>query len=142
MRLRTRTTSASALALALMSPLAAGAAEPAPIMLTQVPFRPSGQGAGPAGQLVLVAKVYDVGPDGTAAPVNGLVAPIRVPDVTAPVHVTLPAFAHRFAVGHRIAVVLAGGDVNYRSGLVAQPVTVSTAPGSTQRLALPVVATT
>lgn len=100
------------------------------------------QAAGPAGQLVLFAKVYDVAPDGTAAPINGLVAPVRIPDVTAPVHITLPAFAHRFATGHSLAVVLAGGDVNYRGGLVAQPVTVSTAPGSTQRLTLPVVPST
>ncbi len=106
------------------------------------PVAAAAQGQGPAGQLVLVAKVYDVAPDGTAAPVNGLVAPVRIPDATKPVHVTLPAFAHRFAPGHRVAVVLAGGDVNYRAGIVAQPVTVSTAPGSTQRLTLPVVPST
>lgn len=106
------------------------------------PVAAAAQATGPAGQLVLVAKVYDVAPDGTASTVNGLVAPVRVPDVTCPVHVTLPAFAHRFAPGHRLAVVLAGGDVNYRSGLVAQPVTISTAPGSAQRLTLPVVPST
>ena len=106
------------------------------------PVAAAAQGTGPGGQLVLFAKVYDVAPDGTASTINGLVAPIRAPDVTAPVHVTLPAFAHRFAPGHRIAVVLAGGDVNYRGGVVAQPVTVTTAPGSPQRLTLPVVQST
>ena len=92
----------------------------------------------PAGQLVLFAKLYDVGPDGTAALINGLVAPVRIPDPGQPVTITLPGIAHQFAVGHRIEIMLAGGDVNYRGGLVATPVTVST--GSTgQQLSLPTV---
>ncbi|MDQ3156310.1 MAG: prolyl oligopeptidase family serine peptidase [Actinomycetota bacterium] len=96
------------------------------------------QAAGPAGQLVVFAKVYDVDAVGKASLINGLVAPVRVPDVTKPLHVTLPAFAHRFAPGHRIAVYLVGGDANYRAGTVAAPVSVVT--GSTaQRLTLPVV---
>lgn len=96
------------------------------------------QAAGPAGQLVVFAKIYDVDAAGTATLINGLVAPVRVPDVNKPIHVTLPAFAHRFAVGHRIAVYLSGGDTNYRAGLTPTPVTITT--GSTaQRLTLPVV---
>lgn len=96
------------------------------------------QAAGPAGQLVVFAKIYDVDAAGTATLINGLVAPVRVPDVNKPIHVTLPAFAHRFAVGHRIAVYLAGGDTNYRAGLTPTPVTITT--GSTaQRLTLPVI---
>ena len=49
------------------------------------------QASGPAGQLVLFAKLYDVGPDGTQQLINGLVAPARIADVTRPVHITLPA---------------------------------------------------
>ena len=96
------------------------------------------QASGPAGQLVLFAKLYDVAPDGTARLINGLVAPARISDVTAPVHITLAGIAHRFEAGHRISVVLAGGDTNYRSGQVATPVTVSTG-SSGQVLTLPVV---
>lgn len=95
------------------------------------------QGSGPAGQLVLFAKLYDVGTDGTAHLINGLVAPVRIADVTRSVHVTLPGIAHRFDTGHRIALYLAGGDTNYRGGQLATPVTVRT--GSTgQVLTLPV----
>ncbi|HEU5271214.1 MAG TPA: CocE/NonD family hydrolase, partial [Jatrophihabitans sp.] len=83
----------------------------------------------PAGQLVLFAKLYDVAPDGTAGLINGLVAPVRIPDPSQPVQITLPGIAHQFPAGHRIEIMLAGGDVNYRGGLVATPVTVTT--GST-----------
>ncbi|MBV9823760.1 MAG: ABC transporter ATP-binding protein, partial [Actinobacteria bacterium] len=96
------------------------------------------QGSGPAGQLVLFAKLYDVAPDGSQQLINGLVAPARIADVTAPVHITLPGIAHRFAAGHRIALYLAGGDTNYRGGQLPVQVTVRT--GSTgQLLTLPVV---
>ncbi|HEX8092516.1 CocE/NonD family hydrolase, partial [Jatrophihabitans sp.] len=95
------------------------------------------QASGPGGQLVLFAKLYDIGPDGTARLINGLVAPTRISDVTRSVHITLPGIAHRFDAGHRIALYLAGGDTNYRGGQLATPVTVST--GSTsQVLTLPV----
>ncbi|MGZ5422606.1 MAG: CocE/NonD family hydrolase [Aeromicrobium sp.] len=96
------------------------------------------QAAGPSGQLVLFAKVYDVDAAGKASLINSLVAPVRVPDVTKPIHVTLPAFAHRFAAGHRIAVYLAGGDSNYRAGTTPVPVTVDTGSAA-QRLTLPVI---
>ncbi|GAB2460278.1 hydrolase CocE/NonD family protein [Jatrophihabitans fulvus] len=92
---------------------------------------------GPAGQLVLIPKLYDVGPDGKASLIKGLVAPIRVADPAGPVRVTLPAFAHRFAAGHSVRLVVAGGDPNYRGGLVPGPVTVASGPG--QALTLPVV---
>lgn len=97
------------------------------------------QSAGPAGQLVVFAKVYDVDADGKASLINGLVAPVRVADVNKPLHITLPGIAHRFAAGHRIAVYLAGGDTNYRGGVTATPVTIDTDPASAQKLTLPVV---
>ena len=99
----------------------------------------SGTGITPGGQLVLFAKVYDVGTDGKAALINNLIAPVRVADAAKPFTVTLPAIAHQFAAGHRVEIMLAGGDVNYRGGLIATPVIVST--GSTaQALVLPTVA--
>jgi ABC-2 type transport system ATP-binding protein len=95
------------------------------------------QATGPAGQLVLFVKVVDVAPDGTARLINGLEAPVRVPDVTRPFTVQLPALVHEFPAGHRVRLVVAGGSVNYRGGLLAVPVTISSAPGQT--LSLPVV---
>ncbi|THI96972.1 ABC transporter ATP-binding protein [Nocardioides sp.] len=95
------------------------------------------QNAGPGGRLVLFVKVVDVAPDGTARLINGTEAPVRVPDVTEPFTVTLPAIVHEFATGHQIRLVVAGGSVNYRGGLVASPVTISS--GAAQTLSLPVV---
>lgn len=82
-------------------------------------------GLGPAGQLVLFPKLYDVAPDGTATLIHQLVSPVRVADPTRPVHVTMPAFVHRFAPDHQVRLVVAGGDLNYRGGLPAAPVTVT-----------------
>ncbi|MDQ2749619.1 MAG: ABC transporter ATP-binding protein [Actinomycetota bacterium] len=94
--------------------------------------------AGPAGQLVLFAKLYDVAADGTASLIHGLVAPVRIADPTKPMHITLPGVAHRFSAGHRIEIMLAGADVNYRGGLTPTVVTVNSA-ASGQTLTLPVV---
>jgi predicted acyl esterase len=94
--------------------------------------------SGPAGQLVLFAKLYDVAPDGTASLIHGLVAPVRIADPTKTVHITLPAIAHRFAVGHRIEIMLAGGDLNYRGGMTPTAVSVSTGSAG-QALTLPIV---
>jgi ABC-2 type transport system ATP-binding protein len=91
-------------------------------------------GLGPAGQLVLFPKLYDVAPDGSAGLINQLVAPVRVADPTRPVQVTLPAIVHRFAPGHQVRLVVASGDLNYRGGLAAAPVTVTN-----RTLTLPVV---
>lgn len=92
---------------------------------------------GPAGQLVLFAKVLDIAPDGTSSLIKGQVAPIRIPDVTKTFSVTLPGIVHQFAPGHRIGLVVAGGSINYRGGLTAVPVTI--ASGTEQILVLPVV---
>jgi predicted acyl esterase len=86
----------------------------------------AGRSAGPAGDLVVFVKLYDVAPDGTASLIHGLVAPARIADPAAPVEITLPGIVHRFAAGHRIELVVAGGDVNYRGGLTPTPVTIRT----------------
>jgi ABC-2 type transport system ATP-binding protein len=95
------------------------------------------QGLGEAGQLVLFVRVADVGPDGKARLIHGLEAPVRIPDVTKPFTVKVPAIVHAFAPGHRIELQVAGGSVNYRGGLTPVPVTISSGAGQT--LTLPVV---
>jgi ABC-2 type transport system ATP-binding protein len=96
------------------------------------------QAAGPAGQLVAFAKLYDVGPTGTIELPDRLISPIRVTDVTKPVTIELPGIVHRFAQGHRLVVVLAAGDMAYRGSTVPQQVALSTGPGIVQKLTLPV----
>ncbi|WP_375003743.1 CocE/NonD family hydrolase C-terminal non-catalytic domain-containing protein [Aeromicrobium sp. CTD01-1L150] len=90
------------------------------------------------GKLVLFVKVQDVDPDGKASVVRDLVAPVRVPDAGQPFTVTLPAIVHRFAEGHSIRLVVAGGSTNYRGGLVPAQVAIPTG-SSDQALTLPVV---
>jgi ABC-2 type transport system ATP-binding protein len=97
------------------------------------------QAGGPAGQLVVFAKLYDVGPDGTIELPNRVISPVRVADVTQPITIELPATVHRFPAGHRLVVVLAGGDMAYRGSTATQPVTLAAGPGHTQQLSLPVV---
>lgn len=96
------------------------------------------QVAGPAGQVVLFLRLQDVGPDGKATDIRNLTAPVRIPDAKAPFTVTMPAFVHRFSVGHKVRLVVAGGSLNYRGGLTPQVVGI-TAGSSSQVLKLPVV---
>ena len=97
------------------------------------------QGAGPEGRLVLFAKLYDIAPDGTTIELpNRLISPVRVTDVTRPVTIELPGIVHRFGSGHRLAVVLAGGDTAYRGSTEPQAVSLTTGPGIEQELTLPV----
>ena len=96
------------------------------------------QGLDATGKLVVFVKVLDVDPAGNASLIHNLIAPARVPDVNQPFTVTLPAIAHRFATGHQLRLVVAGGSTNYRGGLVSNLVSIAT--GSTaQVLTLPVV---
>jgi putative CocE/NonD family hydrolase len=92
------------------------------------------------GQLVVYAKLYDVGPDGTPVELpNRLISPVRVADVHQPISIELPAIVHRFAAGHRLALVLAGGDMAYRGSNVRHAVRLTTDPAAPQTLVLPVV---
>jgi ABC-2 type transport system ATP-binding protein len=113
------------------------AGSPVVTVTLRAPTAAATQVLGPAGQLVLFVKVLDVGPDGKAALIHGLEAPIRVPNATKPVTVTLPAIVHRFAAGHHLQLVIAGGSENYRGGLLPAPVTI--AAGAGQTLVLPAV---
>ena len=96
------------------------------------------QTGGPSGQLIAFAKLYDVGPDGVIELPHRLISPVRVADVTKPVTIELPGIVHRFEPGHRLVVVLAGGDMAYRGSSTTQPVTLVTGPGHTQQLTVPV----
>ena len=82
--------------------------------------------------LTLFLKILDVAPDGTATVVRDLVAPARIADPTRAFTVQMPAFAHRFAPGHQLRLMVTGGSSNYRGGQVANPVTIST--GSTRQV--------
>ncbi|MFE9811033.1 CocE/NonD family hydrolase [Streptomyces sp. NPDC005548] len=92
-----------------------------------------------ADKLVLFAKLYDVAPDGSRTLVHRLVAPVRVPDVTKSFTVTLPGIVHRYEAGHRLRFVVAAGDDAYAGNRGVKPVTVTSAPGDTGTLELPVV---
>jgi ABC-2 type transport system ATP-binding protein len=61
-----------------------------------------------------------------------------VPDARKPFTVKLPGIVHRFAPGHKIRLVIAGGSVNYRGGLTPQVVGIQTGSAA-QMLTLPVV---
>jgi ABC-2 type transport system ATP-binding protein len=97
------------------------------------------QKTGPGGKLVLFTKLYDVAPDGTQKLQHRLISPVRVRDVTKPLQVELPGVAQRFAKGHRIRLVVAGGDSAYANNRIAQPVTVLTSRQDPGTLTLPLV---
>jgi putative CocE/NonD family hydrolase len=98
------------------------------------------QAVDPGGQLVAYAKVYDIAPGGEAIELpNRLISPVRVSDVTKPVTIELPGIVHRFATGHRLAIVLAGGDLAYRGSTLPQETLLTTGPGLEQQLTVPVV---
>jgi ABC-2 type transport system ATP-binding protein len=101
------------------------------------PIAGNSQAGGPAGQLVLFAKLYDVAPDGTQTLQYRLISPVRVTDVTKPVTISLPAVAQRFAAGHQIRLVIASGDLSYAGNDVEQVVTIHTGPDNLSLLALP-----
>lgn len=96
------------------------------------------QAAGPAGMLVLFARLVDVAPDGTVSVPGEIVSSVRVPDVTKPVRFELPGIVHRFAKGHRLRVVISQGNAFRRGNSVAGPVAIQTDKGSPSVLTLPV----
>jgi ABC-2 type transport system ATP-binding protein len=96
------------------------------------------QAGGPSGQLQVFAKLYDVAPDGTKTLVNRLISPVRVADVTQPVHIELPGIVHRVAAGHRIELVLASTDAAYKNAYAVQPVTVHASATEPAAFSLPV----
>ncbi len=83
--------------------------------------------------MVFFAKAYDVAADGSASLIHRLIAPVRVPAgaVGAPVNLKLAGFAHRFAKGHRVRLVLCSTDQTSYNAKVADVLTVATGAGST-----------
>jgi putative CocE/NonD family hydrolase len=96
------------------------------------------QATGPAGQLVLFAKLYDVAPDGSITLPERIVSPVRVADVTRVVHIQLPGLVKRWPAGHRIRLVLAASDGAYAGNATVLPVTVHSDPATPAVLHLPV----
>ncbi|HWA66874.1 MAG TPA: alpha/beta fold hydrolase [Mycobacteriales bacterium] len=92
-----------------------------------------------ATELQMFVKVYDVAPDGAITLVRRLVAPVRVADDAAAVHVLLPGIVHRFAEGDRIELVVAATDTAYRNADLVQPALVSWSRTAPVELKLPVV---
>jgi predicted acyl esterase len=103
----------------------------------QAPAAAATQSTGPAGKLILFAKVYDVAPDGTQTLQNRLISPVRVADVTKPVDIALPGVVQQFPAGHRIRVVIAASDAAYANNVAPQPVTITTDPAHPSVLGLP-----
>ena len=97
------------------------------------------QAGGPAGQLVVFAKIYDVAPDGRQELHNRLVSPTRVADVTQRFSIELPGVVQRFDKGHRIRVVLTASDAAYAGNTAVLPVTVRAVRKDPAVLTLPVV---
>jgi ABC-2 type transport system ATP-binding protein len=122
------------------APLARSAAVVGSPQLTlhlQAPVAEQTQTTGPAGKLILFAKIYDVAPDGTQTLHNRLISPVRVADVTKPVDVELPGVVQQFPAGHRIRVVIAASDAAYADNAAPQPVTITTSPAAPSVLRLP-----
>lgn len=80
--------------------------------------------------LVVFAKVYDVAPDGTAELIHRLVAPARIPQgaLGKAVDISLLGFAHRFAPGHAVRLVLSATDAAYSNSPVPDLITVHVGP--------------
>jgi len=112
--------------------------EPTLTVSVTAPTAAVSQVGGTSGQLVLFAKIFDVSPNGTAQLIHGLVAPVRIVDVNKPVQITLPGIVHQFAAHDRIEIMLAAGDINYRAGVLATPVVITTGSKG-QVLHLPIV---
>ncbi|MGP3922951.1 alpha/beta fold hydrolase [Streptomyces sp. 8N616] len=81
----------------------------------------------PTDDLVLFAKVYDIGPDGASVLPSQLVAPVRVTGAQdgRELELRLPAVDHNFQAGHRMRLVLTTTDLAYASP--AEPATYSIA---------------
>jgi hypothetical protein len=103
------------------------------------PAAAASQAAGPDGQLVVFAKLYDVAPDGTKTLHNRLISPVRIADVTKKVEIELPGVVQRWDKGHRIQLVLAASDTAYNGNTAVLPVTIAANPADPGALTLPVL---
>jgi ABC-2 type transport system ATP-binding protein len=95
--------------------------------------------ADPSTELVLFGKVYDVAPDGSVALPYRLVSPLRVADLSKPVHINLPGIVHQYPVGHRIRLVLSATDAAYAGSRVADVISVHLDNRAPSTLSLPLL---
>lgn len=99
----------------------------------------STQSGDPGLRLVLFAKLYEITAAGKTVLPHGLIAPVRVPDVTKPFTITLPGIVHRFAKGSKLQLVLAASDAAYKNNNLPGQVTVNVDPTKPSTLTIPVL---
>jgi ABC-2 type transport system ATP-binding protein len=89
--------------------------------------------------LVLYGKVYDVAPDGSAALIHRLIAPVRVPARQGgAVDMTFDGFAHLFPRGHAVRLELAATDLTSLNSRVPDVITFSQGGPDPASFSLPV----
>lgn len=94
---------------------------------------------GDLGRAFAYVRLEDVAPDGSALLPGEQIASVRVPADGRATTIGLPGIVHRFAKGHRLRLVVAGGDLAHRGNLVPTPLTVKVDPSDPSPLELPVV---
>jgi len=70
-------------------------------------------GVDPSLDVVLFGKIYDVDASGNKTLVHRIVSPVRVADLSKPVHINLPGQVYRYAAGHHLEFLLATTDNGY-----------------------------
>jgi hypothetical protein len=93
----------------------------------------------PSLNVVLFGKIYDLDPAGNKTLVHRIVAPVRVADLTKPVHINLPGVVHQYAKGHQIQLVLATTDAAYAGSRAIHALTIAPDPQNPGTLTLPVM---
>jgi predicted acyl esterase len=93
---------------------------------------------GAPAELVVYVRLEDVAPDGSVVLPHKLVSPVRIAQPELAAHIELPGIVHKFAKGHRLRLVVYGGDLAYRGGNVGGPVSVLTDPSRPGVLHVPV----
>ena len=94
--------------------------------------------AGAAGELAIFLRLEDVAPNGSVTLPDKLIAPVRIADLDHPVHIELPGIVHRFAAGHKLRLIVYGGDLSYRGNIVPGPVSVLSTAARPSVLHVPV----
>jgi len=94
---------------------------------------------GDPGQSTVYVRLEDVAPDGSSSLPGNQVSAVKVPVDGRSVRVSLPGIVHRFRAGHRLRLVVAGGDVNYRASVLPTPLAIRISGSSPSTLRLPVV---
>jgi ABC-2 type transport system ATP-binding protein len=94
---------------------------------------------GDPGQSTVYVRLDDVAPGGGSTLPGNQVSAVKVPVDGRSVRVSLPGIVHRFRAGHRLRLVVAGGDVNYRGSVLPTPLSIRIDPRSPSTLRLPVV---